>query len=301
MSWLFFALLAPALDTLVIFMDKYVVEHRVKDSHAMPIYLGLAAAIIATILWLAFGMPGLNAHNGLLLLASGISCAWAAALYFHALLKSEASYINAVLQTTPIFILILSILFLDQPLGWLQVVGFVLVSASVMGMSVDHVERKIKLDTAFYQILGANGLFAVAYILVAFTADVPGLLPIMIYGSWGVALGALSLFIVFGKVRRSFLSSFRGMGKSTLSLILLNESVMAFSQAIAFLAITLGPVALVGVLNGTQVFYGLLLGLVLTRLFPKIFHENIDKRAMKIKGILSIVLFIGVVCIGQAS
>src|SRR5262245_53014581 len=140
MRWFFLALLAPALDTIIIFVDKYLVEHRVKDSHCMPVYAGIAAATLATTLWLVFGMPTTTASNTCLLLASGFMTVLGLALYFHALFKDDASYINIALQTTPILILIMSAIFLSQPLSPAQLLGFFLVFGAVVGASIEKKE-----------------------------------------------------------------------------------------------------------------------------------------------------------------
>jgi len=57
----------------------------------------------------------------------------------------------------------------------------------------------------------------------------------------------------------------------------------------------------VGVLGGTQTFYGILYGGVLTWLFPSFFHENIAKRDIAAKIACSIVLFVGIWCVSVGS
>jgi uncharacterized membrane protein len=300
MSWLLLALLAPALDTIVNFVDKYLVEHKLKDSRSVPVYSGLAALIFGTAVWLLAGAPFLSGRNAIILIVSGMVFMWGIALYFHALAKSQTSYIIALLQTVPIFILILSVILLDEPLTALQLVGFVLVLGAALGMSVDKLERRIKLTNAFYQIMAANLLIAISAVLIEYTVNLEGFIPILAYESWGFALGSAALFLAFKRVRRAFLQGFRQVGASTLAVMFLNDSLAAISQAVTFLAITLGPVALIGVLSGTQVFYGILYGGVLTLLFPKIFKEDIAKKDIARNVALSVVLFIGVLCIGLA-
>jgi bacterial/archaeal transporter family protein len=300
MSWLFLALLAPALDTIVGFIDKYVIEHKLKDSYAAPIYAGITALVFGTIIWSLFGLPTLGIKNGVLLIGSGIIFMWGYALYFHALARSHTSYVIAVLQSTPLFILILSVILLGERLSSVQLLGFILVFTGVMGLSVERVERRVRLNKAFYQIIIANFLFAVSAIIVKSTNNIDNFVPILAYSSWGFALGSLVLFLVFKKVRFGFLKTFRMVGKTTLAAMFLNDSLAAFSQSITFLAITLGPVALVGVLGGTQVFYGIFFGVLLTLTLPKLFHEDIAKKDIAIKLAMSFILFGGVWLIGTA-
>lgn len=99
----------------------------------------------------------------------------------------------------------------------------------------------------------------------------------------------------------AFHESFRSVGKVTLGVMFFNEILFIISKAFTFLAISLGPVALVGVLGGTQVFYGFLYGILLTLLFPKIFQEDISKNEIVKKLLFAVILFIGIWFIGKAS
>jgi len=300
MSWLFLALLAPSFDTMINFVDKYLIEQKVKDSHSMPIYSGIATLVFGTGAWLVAGMPALSPRNALLVIASGAVAMLGFAFYFHALAKSQTSYVTALLQTTPIFILTLSSLLLGEKLTTVQFLGFSLVLAAILGLSIDKVERKIKLDKAFFQIMAGNLLFAVSFILIKYTVDLKGFVNIMVYESWGLAIGGLALFLTFKRARTAFLKSFSKVGRSTLTIMFFTESLFAIAQAVTLLAISLGPVALVGVLAGTQVFYAILYGTILTLLFPDIFHEDIAKKDIAAKLAFSLILFAGVWLIGSA-
>lgn len=298
MSWFLLALIAPAIDTVINFVDKYVIEHKLKDSHSMPVYSGIAALLFGTLAWSVFGMPTLSGRNGWILIMAGGLYMFASALYFHALAKSQTSYIVALIQIIPIFILILSYLLLDEPLTPLQLVGFILVFSAVMGLSIDKAQRRVKLTAAFYQIIAADLLFAMGAVIIKYTVDLEGFVPILAYMNWGIAVGAALLFLAFRRIRQAFIRPLKNVGLSTMIVMFLNESLATFSQAISFLAISLGPVALVGVLGGTQVFYAILYGVTLTLLFPHIFRENTSKKDVLGNVAMSIILFTGIWSIG---
>lgn len=298
MNWIFLALLAPAIYSVVNFVDKYVVEHKVKDSRGMPLYGAITAAIFGASVWLIAGMPTIHAKNASLLLISGIITMFGFALYFRALEISQTSYIIGLLQTTPVFVLVLSAIFLHESLTLLQFLGFLMIFCAALMLSVDKVEKKIRLTRAFYYIIIANILFAIGAIVIKFTVDLNGLVPILVYESWGLAIGGAVLAVAFVSIRRAFIKSFRSVGSSTLAIMFLNESLFVISKSITFYAISLGPVALVSVLSGTQVFYGILYGLVLTLMYPRIFHEDIARQDLWRKILLSGMLFLGIGLIG---
>src|SRR6266487_1569230 len=174
MNWIFLSLLAPLVYTFVNFIDKYIIEHKVKDSRGMPIYAATTAIVFGTGIWLATGLPTLSGRNSLLVLTAGMVLLFAFALYFYALAQSHTSYIVALMQTIPIFTLILSIAIMGDSLNWLQFGGFFLVFAAVIGLSIDRVERRIRITKSFYAITAANMLFAVASIIIKFTIALNG-------------------------------------------------------------------------------------------------------------------------------
>lgn len=301
MNWILLSLLAPFLYTFVNFIDKYVVEHKVRDSRGMPVYGTIVASIFGTGLWLVTGMPTLDLRNGTLLLLSGAITMQGFALYFYALAKSHTSYIIALLQTTPIFTLIIASLVLHDRLSWQQLVGFFVVFIAVIGLSIDRVERKIKFDKSFYAITFANVLFAVAAVTIKFTSGLNDLVPILVYESWGIAIGGVALLLLVRSVRKAFLQSFWTVGKQTLVIMFMNEVLFIVTKAMTFLAITMAPVALVTVLAGTAVFYGFFIGAILTVFVPKIFKEDISRYALIKNGALSVILFAGVWLVGFAN
>lgn len=297
--WIFFSLLAPLLFTIVIFIDKYIIEQKVKDGRGVPIYTAIAALIIGSAVWIIGGLPVFSLRNGLLVLFAGMIDVFASALYFYGLIRSHTSYIVALLQVTPVFILILSLVAFGNTLNWQQLVGFFLVFGSVISLSINRVERRPKFDRAFWAVMAADILFATAAIVVKFTVNLTGFAGIVAYESWGVAIGGLLLFLAVRPVRRAFVDSAQEVGGKTLSVMASSEGIFILAKAVTFLAITLGPVALVGVLGGVQVFYGLLFGVLLTTLFPHIFREDIDKHTLMIKVMCSLLLFAGVWAIGS--
>jgi drug/metabolite transporter (DMT)-like permease len=293
MNWFILALLAPAIYTVVNFIDKYIVEKKVKDYRGMPIYGSIVALIFGTAVWLLTGMPLLSLRDGLIVITTGILSMYGFALYFNALSKSQTSYIIALFQMMPILSLILSFLVLGEMISLQQLLGFVAVLGSVIALSINKESKGFKIDSAFYLILLADAFFALSGVLIKFTLNANSFSKILSYESWGLFLGGLSLYLLLPNVRRAFWESFNTVGKKILVVMFINEAIFVVSKSLTFLAISLGPVALVSVLGGTQVFYGLAYGWILTLIAPSIFNEDISKEGLVKKIVLTITLFIG--------
>jgi drug/metabolite transporter (DMT)-like permease len=294
MLWVWLALAAPAISSVVAFIDKYVVEHKVSDHRGMPIYAAIVATLFGTTMWLATGRPALSGYNTLLVLASGIFSIWGYSFYFKALSTNHTSFILALLQTTPIFTLVFAYVLLGERLSPPQLLGFALVLGAVIALAVERTGEKYEINSAFWFILIANVFFALANIAIKFTVGLAGFTPVLVYESWGIMLGGLMLFGCLGSVRRAFWESFRSVGPRVLGIVFLNEGIFIISKALTFYAILLGPVALVALLASTQVFYGIVYGVVLSLMLPRVFHEPTVLRHVGKKFVLAAILFGGI-------
>jgi drug/metabolite transporter (DMT)-like permease len=293
MHWIFLSLLAPVIYAGNSFVDKYVLQNKIKDSRCLSIYSALAALVLGTGVWIAAKTPVVSQKDCLLLLVSGLISLFALSLYFYALTKNHTSYIIALLQTTPLFVLFLSLIFLGQTLNTWQIAGFFLTFIAVIGLSLEKNKGTFKIDRAFLAIMAANFLFAVAAIIMTFT-ETTEFVPILIYQCWGVALGGFLLFMLVKPIRRVFVESFKRVGRTTFIIMFTNEVFFNIANALTYLAISLGPVTLVSVLGGTQIFYGILFGAIFTGLFQGTFSEDTTRYGMTRKIALSLLLFIGV-------
>ena len=137
-------------------------------------------------------------------------------------------------------------------------------------------------------------MWSIGAVLFKFVVDANSFVKVVAYESWGIALGGLSLFTFSAAIRNAFLKTLRTLKKSALGFVFLNEGVFVIGRLLAFLAISLGPLYLVSVLASTQVFFGVLYGLILTIFWPKVFQEDTSSKGIIKRISLAILTFIGV-------
>jgi len=294
MSWMLFAILSPALYCVASFVDKYLLARVVTDYRGMPIYGAIMGLVFGTLFWAGSGFPLLAARDAALIILTGVLSVWGGVLYFKALSEEEASRIVVLIQTMPLLVLILSVIFLREVISPLQLAGFFLILLSAIGISVDHRSGFLRLSPAFYLQLLANLTWAASSVLLKFVMTTNSFFEVVGYESWGYALGGLTLWVAFPAIRRSFLDSLKTARVKAVSIVFLNEGVAVIAKLLGVLAISLGPVALVSVVGSTQVFFGILYGWVLTLLFPAIFKEDIQAANLFKKALLSVVMFAGI-------
>lgn len=63
MSWLFFALLAPAIDAVINFSDKYIIEKEVMDYRGLTIFSAIVGILMGTVFWIVNKYPLLGVRD----------------------------------------------------------------------------------------------------------------------------------------------------------------------------------------------------------------------------------------------
>ena len=150
MTWLIFALLAPAVYAVVTFIDKYLLSNKIKDYNAMPIYTAAVGFIAGSILWVVNGFPTLPMKDALIVLTTGILTGTSLYVYFKALSTEETSKINILFQMFPIMSMLLAFLLLREKISMLQYGGFFLILFATTLISYENDGGRFKFSQAFF-------------------------------------------------------------------------------------------------------------------------------------------------------
>ncbi len=295
MNWIFFAILSPAIVTAVTFIDKHLVSNVVKDYKAMPIYTSIVGFIAGLLFWIFTGFPILSCRDGGIIVLTGMITIWSTFLYFKALEGEQTSNINILFQTFPVMALILAYLFLGETITVKQFIGFIFILSAAVGVSFQPRKKGEKtLSKAFFLILIFNFMTAISSVLIKFAIDTTSFSQVLSYESLGIALGGLLVFILFPGIRKAFIANIKIVKRKTVKIIFINEGLFVLAKSLGFYALVLGPVALVTVLSGTQAFFGIIFGFTLTKLFPKLFKEDISSGGIIKKMGFAVLIVVGI-------
>lgn len=297
MSWIVFALLSPAVYTLVNFVDKYIVEREVPDPRGIIIFTAILSAVSGTLFWLLGGRPLLDSHDAALVMLTGALTVGAAIFYFMAMSREAASNIILFLQMTPVVVFVLSLLFLGESLEAKKVVGFVMILGAAVAVSHKPGMGRFKLSAAFFLICGTALFQGTAFVLFDFVSGSLPFLTVLAYESWGIALGGVLVYVLVPPVRRAFNQDIAQMRRLGIAVIAINESFFIVAKTLAFIAITLGSATLVSALSSAGIFLGIVYGLALSLVAPHIFKENISRANLARKGFLASILFVGILMV----
>ena len=295
MNWIVLALVAPVFDTAVNFIDKYLVGEKLEDYRAIPIFMGIVGTVAGFILYALRGFQTMNGLDMPLILLAGVLTYFSIYYYFKALDFEETSVVVILFQASPLITLLLSTLFLNETITFMQLLGFILILAASTSVSLDSVKHgTFKLSRSFYYIMASNFFWSCAAIVYKGTADSNDFISTLGIEGIGIGLGALIAFTLDSGVRSAFLTTMPKISPHVLLLLILNEIVSLTARWIVFLAVLLGPVALVDVVVSIQIFYAIVSGWILTRLFPTLFNEDISHKGLTLKLIAGITLILGI-------
>ena len=201
--------------------------------------------------------------TGLLVMGSGILATFAGVFYFKAITTEEVSKVIFYFQAQPLILLLLAYFILHETIRFNQIIGFLIILIAVVGVSIKFKKNTFKLSPGLINVLIANLLAVIGTIMIKAAINANSFASILSYESWDIALGGLLLVIFIPRIQKSFIKSLRELKKSTIAIVLLSGLIFVTGKIIVYYAYSRGPIALVSIIISTQVFYGIIFGLIL--------------------------------------
>jgi len=299
MGWLFYAFIAVQFFTISSFTDKHIVSNVVKDYTGLPVYSSIIALVLGTVFWLAAGFPILSILDMLLLIFAGALNIWTAFSYYEILTDTDVSLIMFLFQSQPVFILILSIIFLHQFLPPVQLLGFAIIIISVMFIALSSssgsstVKKKLNKKQVLLALLITFG-WAVNSVLINYVLTKNVYVKTISFESWGMAVGGITVILFSKKVRKAFVKSFDEFNPKLIVTFVANDGIFTIGKLFGMYANSLGPVALISAVGSTQTLFGTIYGFLLTKFLPSKFREDISHKGLLKKFFAAILIGVGI-------
>jgi len=303
MSWILVALLAYLFLAVANLFDKFLVDNVLTSSKAYAFIACLMGGIVI------LGAPWFLQWPGIywliINLFSGGVFAVALWLLYEALRRGEASRtIVFVGGLTPVFSIVLSILFFKEqysPLEWIGIVTIILGIFLVALLPKDrHFLTRIIAKLKFTQEIKTGYLvfaifsalsYAVYFVATKYAYSAQPFASTFIWNRLGAALFVL-LFLIRKKDRQKILSAFQKPKHNKHKLLVIFNQILGSAGFILQnYAIFLGSVAIVNAFQGAQYALLLIVSSILAVLSPKLLKETFSWKIFLQK--LAAVLVIG--------
>jgi len=292
MYWIIPALIAPFINAVNNFADKYLVSGAIKSWKVIPVYGAFFSFTVSTAIWGALGFfsPGIYSLFGV---ASGITTVVAVTAYYKLMSRQDVSEMVFFLGLTTPLILILSYVLLGERISFFQFAGFVLILLAVALITFKKEQAHFRWSQTMALILVADGMWALGAVLMKFAINENSFIRSLCYEGWGMGLAGLMFFSFSSDIRSNFLKNFDRIKKRTLFIFGADEVLSIVGRYVEYFAYSIGPVALVSVAGGAQTFYCILLGLILTIVIPGVIKEDITGKNLFKKLAAAVILVVG--------
>jgi len=291
MDWLIFAFVAAVFWAVGVVIDKYIITKHIQDPFSYQLLYTMAESPI--LLLLLFTSISSTLPWSLLGIVAGFGIYPALILYFKAMAIEEASRVVSLWYTSPILVLLLAYVFLEEKLSLPSYLGVVSLVLGAIFISYRKEEgKKPVISPALGLILASGVVFAGYEVLTKYVLGAMDYLSYLFWNFIGTTTIASSLFCL-PKIRGNFLSDIKKVNRTVLLWRIVNTSLGIIASLFYYIAISGGPVSLVSAASSLEPFFVFAFTLLLSLFVPKILKEETGKKVVTIKALAIILIVAG--------
>ena len=281
MEWLVFALLCPAFWGLNNVLYKFLITKKFRGYFPMLSFMGIAdaplIAIVAVINPIFFVFP-----YTFFAMAVGLLPLVAFWFYSKALLIEEISRITPLFQFIPIFVVLLSVIFLDEILTAQRYLGVAIIIFASVLISYRTSKSGKSISAALKFMVPFTLILAVHSILQKYLLTHMEYLSLFFWNIAGAFSGVLFLML-FSRHRREFTETVHTAGKKAFTVMLVGECVYFLGSMSWLVAASTGYVSLVSAFAGLQHFFVFIYVLLSSIFLPHHLKEELSKGIILLK------------------
>ena len=287
-------LIAQGIWSITSLIDKIVISKNYIKNPLVYIVLNGLMNILLIFLLLFVSFEPLKLTDFLIVFFSGIVFSASVILYYKAVQYDDISKVIILFQLGPIFVLILSFLFLGEILTENHFIGFIFLLGAGIIVSHKRAEKSFKLSRAFYYMLIAAFLGAISAVGAKYIYSITSFWSAFL---WLRLSGFTALLVLLlPSIRQDSLKTFKLM-KPKIKGLMVFKMVIDFSAFIfAGYALLNGSVSLVIALGSSLLpLFVFILTLITSIYLPKLIKEEINKKAILTKLLAIVLIIIGIV------
>ncbi len=301
LEWILPALASPILYTMVTIGDKRVLSVLQLNLGSFYLFVGTIQLVIALFILAILGWQSAPFSSVAASYGAGFLWGTGLMLMFFVLQREEVSRVTPVWQSSPVFVALLAVVFLDESLEWHGWLAVFLVVSGAVAVSVDLQRSGLdafRVRPTFFMLVAGAVIIAFGQLLLKVGADDLDVWRNMAFRSIGL-FTSLAAPWARPPYPARLLSWMRTPG-NTLS-IAISEAIGPFlGNLFLLMAIAVGPVSLVSALFGTRPIWVLGATLLLGLFAKQFISERIAGRDLALKAAATSAVVAGVIIISVA-
>jgi drug/metabolite transporter (DMT)-like permease len=202
--------------------------------------------------------------------------------YSKAIMVEEISRITPLFQFIPIFVVFLSVAFLNEILTLQRYFGIAIIVPASILISYRKTKSGKPISSAFKFMIPFSFVLSLDTILSKYLLSYLDYWSVFFWHIMGSFCGVL-LLLTFSKPRKELSETVPRIGKRTFFITFVGEGVYVLGTMCWLIAASLGHVSLVSTFAGLQHFFVFVYMLVVSLFMPKILKEEISKKIIALK------------------
>jgi len=202
--------------------------------------------------------------------------------YSKALMVEEISRITPLFQFIPIFVVLLSVIFLNEILSVQRYFGVAIILIAAVLISYRNSKSGKSLSSALKFMIPFSLVLSVHSILEKLLLTHIDYWSVFFWNLLGAFCGILFL-LSFSKPRREFTETVHTVGKSAFFVVLVGEAVYFLGTICWLIAASMGYVSLVSAFAGLQHFFVFIYVLLSSLFVPKLLKEEMTRGVIALK------------------
>ncbi|MDH5438682.1 MAG: EamA family transporter [Candidatus Bathyarchaeota archaeon] len=291
MDWFIFAFMATVLWAVGVVIDKHILTKHMQDPFSYQLLFTITEAPILLLILLT---PISSALPWSLLgIVGGLGIYLGLILYFKAMRIEEASRVISLWYISPIFVLLLAYVFLEEILSLPSYSGVMFLVLGAIFISYRKEKgKKPVIPPALGLILASGVVFAGYEVLTKYVLDTIDYFSYFFWNFIGTAIIGSSLFC-FPKIRGNFLNDIERVNRTVLFWRIINTSLGVIATVFYYIAMSDGPVSLVAAASSLEPFFVFAFTLLLSLFAPRILKEETGKKVVTMKALAIILIIVG--------
>ena len=291
MDWVTFALMAPAFWAMNVVTFKFLVDKRFKKPlpFAVLIYL---VDLIFVVGVLALMPVGFLFPYSVFALLAGLMTLFAFWSYYKAVEVEEISRISSLSQTVPIFVAVLSAVFLGEILVPRQYLGIAFIVAASMLISYRKSEDGRRMSPALKYVAAFVLPIALYSVIGKYLLGYMNYWSLFFWNAMGMVI-SIPVLLASPKIRKDFLEIVSDLDKKTLALAVLLEAFWFIGTICSFVAMSIGYVSLVSSIAALEPLFVLVYTTALSLFIPRILKEEVSRFNIAQKLFSILLVFVG--------
>lgn len=293
MWWLIIAVIFLFLFALIGIIEGISIKKYFKDGRIYLFYTTFLQGALSCLV-IFFKPIAFEGYSFLAIsILAGFFFVYGLIPYMKSLEFEEVSRVNPLFNLGPIFVLILSIIFLGLRLAWVQYMGFGLLLAGGFLISTKKFKGLFKISRGFWYMMLTNLLLGFYFIITDYLFKRHDYWSTFVFIQFGILLASLSLILIKDYGKQGILD-LKKWKKGAILLVIGASVLSIIAVAVRNLAISLSSATIITSLGGIQSFFVLVMTLFISWKFTKVLKEEISREIIFLKIISIILLILGI-------